>query len=214
MSNGKNGVGIYIDVIDSRKIQSRNDLESQVNNLKEFFRENEEYGIFDIWKGLDEFMIISPDWEFAVKAVLKVQELLHPFEQRFVLTGFDNVETDKPIHEMDNKEFVTLADGMISLKKNKLYVEIVAKEYSGLLDSVSIILNALITLKNLFTQSQMDIYRQNKAGKSQKELAATIKKSQQYVSKTLNGIKAANLDVLEEKLYKVINYGIDKRNSV
>lgn len=214
MSNAKNGVGIYIDVIDSRKIQSRNDLEFQVNNLKEFFRENEEYGIFDIWKGLDEFMIISPDWEFAVKAVLKVQELLHPFEQRFVLTGFDNVETDKPIHEMDNKEFVTLADGMISLKKNKLYVEIVAKEYSGLLDSVSIILNALITLKNLFTQSQMDIYRQNKAGKSQKELAGTIKKSQQYVSKTLNGIKAANLDVLEEKLYKVINYGIDKRNSV
>ena len=214
MSNAKNGVGIYIDVIDSRKIQSRNDLESQVNDLKEFFRENEEYGIFDIWKGLDEFMIISPDWEFAVKAVLKVQELLHPFEQRFVLTGFDNVETDKPIHEMDNKEFVTLADGMISLKKNKLYVEIVAKEYSGLLDSVSIILNALITLKNLFTQSQMDIYRQNKAGKSQKELAGTIKKSQQYVSKTLNGIKAANLDVLEEKLYKVINYGIDKRNSV
>lgn len=214
MGNGKNGVGIYIDVIDSRKIKSRNDLESQVNDLKEFFRENEEYGIFDIWKGLDEFMIISPDWEFAVKAVLKVQELLHPFEQRFVLTGFDNVETDKPIHEMDNKEFVTLADGMISLKKNKLYVEIVAKEYSGLLDSVSIILNALITLKNLFTPSQMDIYRQNKAGKSQKELAGTIKKSQQYVSKTLNGIKAANLDVLEEKLYKVINYGIDKRNSV
>ena len=176
MSNGKNGVGIYIDVIDSRKIQSRNDLEFQVNNLKEFFRENEEYGIFDIWKGLDEFMIISPDWEFAVKAVLKVQELLHPFEQRFVLTGFDNVETDKPIHEMDNKEFVTLADGMISLKKNKLYVEIVAKEYSGLLDSVSIILNALITLKNLFTPSQMDIYRQNKAGKSQKELAGDNQK--------------------------------------
>ena len=214
MSNSTNGVGIYIDVIDSRKIQSRNDLELQVNNLKEFFRSNEEYGIFDIWKGLDEFMIISPDWEFAVKAVLKVQELLHPFEQRFVLTGFDNVEIDKPIHEMDNKEFVMLADGMISLKKNKLYVEIVAKEYSGLLDSVSIILNALITLKNLFTPSQMDIYRQNKAGKSQKELAGTIKKSQQYVSKTLNGIKAANLDVLEEKLYKVINYGIDKRNSV
>ena len=214
MSNSTNGVGIYIDVIDSRKIQSRNDLELQVNNLKEFFRSNEEYGIFDIWKGLDEFMIISPDWEFAVKAVLKVQELLHPFEQRFVLTGFDHVEIDKPIHEMDNKEFVMLADGMISLKKNKLYVEIVAKEYSGLLDSVSIILNALITLKNLFTPSQMDIYRQNKAGKSQKELAGTIKKSQQYVSKTLNGIKAANLDVLEEKLYKVINYGIDKRNSV
>ncbi|BBE17324.1 hypothetical protein AQPE_1473 [Aquipluma nitroreducens] len=214
MSNSTSGVGIYIDVIDSRKIQSRNNLEFQVNNLKEFFRENEEYGIFDIWKGLDEFMIISPDWEFAVKTVIKVQELLHPFEQRFVLTGFDNVETDKPIHEMDNKEFVMLADGMISLKKNKLYVEIVAKEYSGLLDSVSIILNALITLKNLFTPSQMDIYRQNKAGKSQKELAGTIKKSQQYISKTLNGIKAANLDVLEEKLYKVINYGIDKRNSV
>ena len=214
MSNSTNGVGIYIDVIDSRKIQSRNELELQVNKLKEFFRNNEAYGIFDIWKGLDEFMIISPDWEFAVKAVLKVQELLHPFEQRFVLTGFDNVEIDKPIHEMDNKEFVMLADGMISLKKNKLYVEIVAKEYSGLLDSVSIILNALITLKNLFTPSQMDIYRQNKAGKSQKELAGTIKKSQQYVSKTLNGIKATNLDVLEEKLYKVINYGIDKRNSV
>ena len=214
MSNGKNGIGIYIDVIDSRKIQSRNDLEFQVNKLKEFFISHEEYGIFDIWKGLDEFMIISPSWEFAVKAVIKVQELLHPFEQRFVLTGFDDVEIGKPIHEMDNKEFVTLADGMISLKKNKLYVEIITKEHSILLDSVSIILNALISLKRLFTRSQMDIYCQNKAGKPQKELAQQINKSQQYISKTLHGIKAENLDVLEEKLYKVITHGIDKGNSV
>ena len=213
MSNSASGVGIYIDVIDSRKIQSRNDLELQVNNLKEFFRSNEEYGIFDIWKGLDEFMIISPDWEFAVKTVIKVQELLHPFEQRFVLTGFDHVEIDKPVHEMDNKEFASLADGMISLKKNKLYVETITNEHSILLDSISIILNALISLKNLFTRSQMDIYCQNKAGKPQKEIARQINKSQQYVSKTLNGIKAENLDLLEEKLYKVIAYGINKGNS-
>lgn len=213
MSNSASGVGIYIDVIDSRKIQSRNDLELQVNNLKEFFRSNEEYGIFDIWKGLDEFMIISPDWEFAVKTVIKVQELLHPFEQRFVLTGFDHVEIDKPVHEMDNKEFASLADGMISLKKNKLYVETITNEHSILLDSISIILNALISLKSLFTRSQMDIYRQNKSGKPQKEIARQINKSQQYVSKTLNGIKAENLDLLEEKLYKVIAYGINKGNS-
>ena len=213
MSNSASGVGIYIDVIDSRKIQTRNDLELQVNKLKEFFRSNEEYGIFDIWKGLDEFMIISPDWEFAVKTVIKVQELLHPFEQRFVLTGFDHVEIDKPVHEMDNKEFASLADGMISLKKNKLYVETITNEHSILLDSISIILNALISLKSLFTRSQMDIYRQNKSGKPQKEIARQINKSQQYVSKTLNGIKAENLDLLEEKLYKVIAYGINKGNS-
>lgn len=213
MSNSTSGVGIYIDVIDSRKIQSRNELELQVNKLKEFFRSNEEYGIFDIWKGLDEFMIISPDWEFAVKTVIKVQELLHPFEQRFVLTGFDHVEIDKSVHEMDNKEFASLADGMIRLKKNKLYVETITNEHSILLDSVSIILNALISLKNLFTRSQMDIYCQNKSGKPQKEIARQINKSQQYVSKTLNGIKAENLDLLEEKLYKVIAYGINKGNS-
>ena len=207
------GVGIYIDVIDSRKIQSRDDLEFKINQLRNFFSENKEYGIFSIWKGLDEFMIIAPNWVFAAKSVIKVQELLHPYEQRFVLTGFEDVSTDRPVHEMDNKEFALLADGMIRLKKTKLYVEIISEEQAILLDSVSIILNALISMRSVFTRSQMEIYSQNKAGKSQVEIAREINKSQQYVSKTLNGIKAENLGLMEEKLYRIIAYGIDQGNT-
>ena len=207
------GVGIYIDVIDSRKIQSRDDLEFKINQLRNFFSENKEYGIFSIWKGLDEFMIIAPNWEFAAKAVIKVQELLHPYEQRFVLTGFEDVYTDRPVHEMDNKEFALLADGMIRLKKTKLYVEIILDDQAILLDSVSIILNALISMRSVFTRSQMEIYSQNKAGKSQVEIAREINKSQQYVSKTLNGINAENLGLMEEKLYRIIAYGIDQGNT-
>lgn len=207
------GVGIYIDVIDSRKIQSRDDLEFKINQLRNFFGENKEYGIFSIWKGLDEFMIIAPNWEFAAKAVIKVQELLHPYEQRFVLTGFEDVYTDKPVHEMDNKEFSLLADGMIRLKRTKLYVEIILDDQAILLDSVSIILNALISMRSVFTRSQMEIYSQNKAGKSQVEIAREINKSQQYVSKTLNGIKSENLGLMEEKLYRIIAYGIDQGNT-
>ena len=207
------GVGIYIDVIDSRKIQSRDDLEFKINQLRNFFSENKEYGIFSIWKGLDEFMIIAPNWEFAAKAVIKVQELLHPYEQRFVLTGFEDVYTDRPVHEMDNKEFALLADGMIRLKKTKLYVEIISEEQAILLDSVSIILNALISMRSVFTRSQMEIYSQNKAGKSQVEIAREINKSQQYVSKTLNVIKSENLGLMEEKLYRIIAYGIDQGNT-
>lgn len=207
------GVGIYIDIIDSRKIQSRSDLELQVNNLRNFFSENKEYGIFAIWKGLDEFMIIAPNWEFAVKAVIKVQELLHPYEQRFVLTGFEDVYTNRPVHEMDNKEFAVLADGMIRLKKTKLYVEVISDDQAILLDSVSIILNAMISMRSVFTRSQMKIYSQNKAGKSQVEIAQEINKSQQYVSKTLNGINAENLELMEEKLYRIITYGIDQGNT-
>jgi hypothetical protein len=213
MSQIKRGVGIYIDVVDSRKIETRDDLEFQINNLKDFFSRNVEYGIFDIWKGLDEFMIISPNWEFAVKSVLKVQELLHPYEQRFVLTGFEDVDTNKPVHEMDNKEFVILSDGMISLKKSKLYVAIIDEIQPVLLESVSIILNALIAMKSSLTRSQMDIYCQNKAGISQVEIARQANKSQQYISKTLRVIKAENLVVFEEKLSKIIAYGIDKGNS-
>lgn len=207
------GVGIYIDVIDSRKIQSRDDLEFKINQLRNFFSENKEYGIFSIWKGLDEFMIIAPNWEFAAKAVIKVQELLHPYEQRFVLTGFEDVYTDRPVHEMDNKEFALLADGMIRLKKTKLYLEIILDDQAILLDSVSIILNALISMRSVFTRSQMEIYSQNKAGKSQVEIAREINKSQQYVSKTLNGINAENLGLMEEKLYRIIAYGIDQGNT-
>lgn len=207
------GVGIYIDVIDSRKIQSRDDLEFKINQLRNFFSENKEYGIFSIWKGLDEFMIIAPNWEFAAKAVINVQELLHPYEQRFVLTGFEDVYTDRPVHEMDNKEFALLADGMIRLKKTKLYVEIILDDQAILLDSVSIILNALISMRSVFTRSQMEIYSQNKAGKSQVEIAREINKSQQYVSKTLNGIKSENLGLMEEKLYRIIAYGIDQGNT-
>ena len=207
------GVGIYIDVIDSRKIQSRDDLEFKINQLRNFFSENKEYGIFSIWKGLDEFMIIAPNWEFAAKAVIKVQELLHPYEQRFVLTGFEDVYTDRPVHEMDNKEFALLADGMIRLKKTKLFVEVISEGRAILLDSVSIILNALISMRSVFTRSQMEIYSQNKAGKSQVEIAREINKSQQYVSKTLNVIKSENLGLMEEKLYRIIAYGIDQGNT-
>lgn len=207
------GVGIYIDVIDSRKIQSRDDLEFKINQLRNFFSENKEYGIFSIWKGLDEFMIIAPNWEFAAKAVIKVQELLYPYEQRFVLTGFEDVYTDRPVHEMDNKEFALLADGMIRLKKTKLFVEVISDDQAILLDSVSIILNALISMRSVFTRSQMEIYNQNKAGKSQVEIAREINKSQQYVSKTLNGINAENLGLMEEKLYRIIAYGIDQGNT-
>jgi DNA-binding CsgD family transcriptional regulator len=114
---------------------------------------------------------------------------------------------------MDNKEFAALADGMIRLKKTKLYVEIISEGLTILLDSVSIILNAFISMRSVFTRSQMEIYSQNKAGKSQIEIAREINKSQQYVSKTLNGIKAENLEVLEEKLYRIIAYGIDQRNT-
>lgn len=207
------GVGIYIDVIDSRKIQSRDDLEFKINQLRNFFSENKEYGIFSIWKGLDEFMIIAPNWGFAAKAVIKVQELLHPYEQRFVLTGFEDVYTDRPVHEMDNKEFTLLADGMIRLKKTKLFVEVISEGLAILLDSVSIILNAFISMRSVFTRSQMEIYSQNKAGKSQVEIAREINKSQQYVSKTLNGIKSENLGLMEEKLYRIIAYGIDQGNT-
>lgn len=207
------GVGIYIDVIDSRKIQSRDDLEFKINQLRNFFSENKEYGIFSIWKGLDEFMIIAPNWEFAAKAVIKVQELLHPYEQRFVLTGFEDVYTDRPVYEMDNKEFALLADGMIRLKKTKLFVEVISEGRAILLDSVSIILNAFISMRSVFTRSQMEIYSQNKAGKSQVEIAREINKSQQYVSKTLNGIKSENLGLMEEKLYRIIAYGIDQGNT-
>lgn len=213
MNNHRSGVGIYIDVIDSRKIERRDELEFHVNNLKAFFSRNEEYGIFAIWKGLDEFMIISPNWEFAAKTVIKVQELLHPFEQRFVLTGFEDVNTEKPVHEMDNKGFAVLSDGMTNLKKTNLFVEIVAEKDAVLLEAISIILNALISIKRAFTKNQMDIYCQGKAKKSQIEIAQHINKSQQYVSKTLNGIKSGNLDVLEDKLYKVIVHGINDRNS-
>lgn len=213
MSYSMKGVGIYIDVIDSRKIQSRDDLEFKINQLRNFFSENKEYGIFSIWKGLDEFMIIAPNWEFAAKAVIKVQELLHPYEQRFVLTGFEDVYTDRPVYEMDNKEFALLADGMIRLKKTKLFVEVISEGRAILLDSVSIILNAFISMRSVFTRSQMEIYSQNKAGKSQVEIAREINKSQQYVSKTLNGINAENLGLMEEKLYRIIAYGIDQGNT-
>lgn len=213
MDDSHSGVGIYIDVIDSRKIRSRDDLEFKINQLRNFFSENKEYGIFSIWKGLDEFMIIAPNWEFAAKAVIKVQELLHPYEQRFVLTGFEDVYTDRPVHEMDNKEFALLADGMIRLKKTKLFVEVISEGRAILLDSVSIILNALISMRSVFTRSQMEIYSQNKAGKSQVEIAREINKSQQYVSKTLNGIKSENLGLMEEKLYRIIAYGIDQGNT-
>jgi hypothetical protein len=210
MKNSGSGVVIYIDIIGSRKIKSKTDMELHVNNMRDFMSKNAEYGIFDVWKGLDEYMIISPDWAFATNAVLKVQEILHPYGQRFILTTFENVDFSKPIHEMDNKAFVLLSDGMIKLKKTGLYVDIITNGSDSLLDSLNVSLNALLMIKNSFTANQMEIYSLYKTGVSQKEIAGQLKKSQQYVSDTLNRIKFENLNTLEDKLNQIIIHGINE----
>ncbi len=209
MKDTGSGVVIYIDIIGSRKITSKTDMELQVSNMMDFMSKNGEYGVFDIWKGLDEYMIISPDWELAIHTVLKVQEILHPYGQRFVLTTIGNVDFSKPIHEMDNKVFVLLSDGMIKLKKTGLYLDIITPGKDLLLDSINIILNALIMIKNSFTANQMEVYRMYKTGISQKEIAAQLNKSQQNVSDTLNRIKFENLNTLEDKLNLII-HGINE----
>ena len=209
MKDTGSGVVIYIDIIGSRKITSKTDMELHVSTMRDFMSKNSEYGIFDIWKGLDEYMIISPDWLFAIQTILKVQEILHPYRQRFVLTTIGNVDFSKPIHEMDDKAFVLLSDGMTKLKKTGLYVDIITPGKDLLLDSLNVILNALIIIKNSFTANQMDVYRMYKTGISQKEIAAQINKSQQYVSDTLNRIKFENLNMLEDKLNHII-HGINE----
>ena len=150
MKDTGSGVVIYIDIIGSRKITSKTDMELHVSTMRDFMSKNSEYGIFDIWKGLDEYMIISPDWLFAIQTILKVQEILHPYRQRFVLTTIGNVDFSKPIHEMDDKAFVLLSDGMTKLKKTGLYVDIITPGNDLLLDSLNVILNALIMIKNSF----------------------------------------------------------------
>ena len=209
MKDTGSGVVIYIDIIGSRKITSKTDMELHVSNMIDFMSKNGEYGVFDIWKGLDEYMIISPDWELAIHTVLKVQEILHPYGQRFVLTTIGNVDLSKPIHEMDDKAFVLLSDGMTKLKKTGLYLDIITPGKDLLLDSINIILNALIMIKNSFTANQMEVYRMYKTGISQKEIAAQVNKSQQYVSDTLNRIKFENLNTLEDKLNLII-HGINE----
>ena len=184
-------------------------MELHVSNMIDFMSKNGEYGVFDIWKGLDEYMIISPGWELAIHTVLKVQEILHPYGQRFVLTTIGNVDFSKPIHEMDNKAFGLLSDGMTKLKKTGLYLDIITPGKDLLLDSINIILNALIMIKNSFTANQMEVYRMYKTGISQKEIAAQVNKSQQYVSDTLNRIKFENLNTLEDKLNLII-HGINE----
>jgi len=209
MKDTGSGVVIYIDIIGSRKITSKTDMELHVSTMRDFMSKNSEYGIFDIWKGLDEYMIISPDWLFAIQTILKVQEILHPYGQRFVLTTIGNVDFSKPIHEMDDKAFVLLSDGMTKLKKTGLYVDIITPGNDLLLDSLNVILNALIMIKNSFTANQMEVYRMYRTGISQKEIAGQINKSQQYVSDTLNRIKFENLNMLEDKLNHII-HGINE----
>ena len=202
-----NGIGIYIDIVDSRKIKQRTEVEFRVKNLQKYFKDNNELGIFEIWKGLDEYMILSPSWETANEAVIKIQEILHPYAQRFVITPFENVDYSKKIHTMDNPKFVILSDGMIKLKKTSLFVEIIASENEILSEAIAIILNAIILIKNAFTSKQMEVYRLYKIKLSQKEIASRLNKSQQYVSDTLNRINFDNVNAFEVKLNHVVING-------
>lgn len=213
MNSGMDGVGIYIDIIHSRKITERGELDRCLNGLKSFYNQFPEYGIFAVWKGLDEFMIMSPSWEQAIKSVIIVQEFLHPYEQRFVVAGFEQVDWNKSIHEMDHKEFGYLSDGMNELKKSKLYLSIHEEAQDELVNSVSIALNAILYIKNGYSVNQMEIYRQYKTQANQMEIAGRIGKSQQYVSKTLESIKAENINNWEKRLDKITAHGIDKRTS-
>jgi predicted DNA-binding protein YlxM (UPF0122 family) len=202
-------IGIYSDIIGSRKITDREELEVHTRSIRAFLERQDKLA-FGIWKGLDEYMIIAPGWESAVRIILSIQEISHPYRQRFVMTPFPDPDYSKPVNEMDHPAFGFLSDEMTRLKKTSLVTRIVTQEQNLLLESVSVSLNAIFTLKNDFTARQMEVYCLYKSGLPQKEIAEKLNKSQQYVSQTLNTINFDILNPLEQQLLQILSHGTNQ----
>lgn len=195
---------LLADVVDSRRIVDRAAFDKKLKTvITEVGKTYQNAFVLplQVWKGLDEVAAVlqSVDELYAIISV--IQAAVVPQKFRFVLVkgDIDVVPQNKDVRSADGAAFHQAAESMQALKKEGLPFS--CHTGNALWDKAySTQLNLLLLLKGAWTERQNSIYEAYKKSGRQEEVAAALQVTQQTVSKTLQAIKAAQVQKLEAAL--------------
>lgn len=192
------------DVVDSRKIGDRSGfdkkLQAGLGTVTQMFQ-NAFVLPLQVWKGLDEIAAVlrSPVELYPLLSV--IQDSVAPQKFRFVVAegSIDVMPENGDVRQADGSAFHQAAEGMQQLKKEGLLFS--CKTGNALWDrAYGSQVNLLLLLKDDWTERQRSIYTAYVKSGRQEEVAAALQVTQQTVSKTLQAIKAAQVQKLEAAL--------------
>ena len=192
------------DVVDSRKIENRTAFDKKLQeSLSAATRMFGNAFVLPLqaWKGLDEVaaVLATPYELYPLLSV--IQDRVAPQKFRFVLAegSIDVMPQNGDVREADGSAFHGAAESMQQLKREGLLFS--CKTGNALWDTAySTQVNLLLLLKDDWTERQRSIYTAYVKSGRQEEVAATLQVTQQTVSKTLQAIKAAQVQKLEAAL--------------
>ncbi len=195
---------LLTDVVGSRKIADRTffdkKLQAALQQANQMFEKTFALSL-QAWKGLDEVAAVLYSLTELYAVISVIQEAVAPQKFRFVLVkgSIDVVPDSKDVREADGAAFHQAAERMQLLKKEGLLFS--CKTGNALWDlAYSTQLNLLLLLKDDWTERQRSIYTAYTKTGRQEEVAAELQVTQQTVSKTLQAIKAAQVQKLEAAL--------------
>lgn len=207
---GKKMYVVYFDIVNSRLITNRKAMELKLNKVKLYINKlqsaNPENIIkIEVWKGIDELLLMSESIEKLLEAILNIQQIMHPYHFRLVVSYTQIKNTQNEIRSMDSKVFAQLSDAMIRLKELPANVYTLFSEKDFVYKLLFLNLEALMFIKSSFTDKQMNIYKLYTQGLNQQKIALKMKVSQQYVSLVLKQIKFNAVNNIECKLLNSAN---------
>lgn len=207
---GKKMYVVYFDIVNSRLITNRKSMELKLNKVKLYINKlqsaNPENIIkIEVWKGIDELLLMSESIEKLLEAILNIQQIMHPYHFRLVVSYTQIKNTQNEIRSMDSKVFAQLSDAMIRLKEVPANVYTLFSEKDFVYKLLFLNLEALMFIKSSFTDKQMNIYKLYTQGLNQQKIALKMKVSQQYVSLVLKQIKFNAVNNIECKLLNSAN---------
>ena len=195
---------LLADVVGSRSIADRaafdKKLQAGLQAAAQMFQIAFEMPL-QVWKGLDEVAAVLKTPVELYSIINVIQNAIAPEKFRFVLVrgSIDVVPQNGDVRQADGPVFHQAAAAIQQLKKEGLLFS--CSTGDALWDSAfSTQLNLLLLVKEGWTERQRLVYNAYVSSGRQEEVAAELQVTQQTVSKTLQAIKAAQVQKLEAAL--------------
>jgi SatD family (SatD) len=193
------------DVINSRHIKNRQAFKIKLTRALQYVSTTIPQAFakpLQSWKGVDEVAAIITNPSFAYNIINEINNIIAPVTMRFVLSeGEADIKAGAQggITEMDGKIFHDAASKMTELKQEGWLFAATGNNNNTML-AFSNWVNALVIIKQRWTNTQKKIFEKYKAEKNQEAIAKALKITQQSVSKTLTVIEAKKVMALEDNL--------------
>lgn len=192
------------DVVNSRRIADRVAFDKKLQAALQAVNKKFENAFalpLQVWKGLDEVAAVLKNPFELYPIISVIQNSVAPEKFRFVLVQghIDVVPQNRDVRQADGAAFHQAAESMQGLKKEGLLFSC-KTENAVWFRAFSTQVNLLLLLQDDWTERQRSIYTAYVKSGRQEEVAAELQVTQQTVSKTLQAIKAAQVQKLEAAL--------------